>query len=194
MNAVRALGLAALLALAAAGCAKHRWLQEAGRASPPDAAGDRGTTGSQSHPLQRQPLAAAADDTTAAQAADEPDPVASGAAPLAMRATRVSAELPWEHDEEAGAGLAASPPQPAESQALYWLQVAALGDSAGAGLLLVAARRLAGGEDPLPDGEIVWERGFWKLRVGPFAEWLSADLALQRLRAGGHPGAWLIRR
>lgn len=212
------LGLGLLGLAWVGGCAKREWVaarRDSGLwpPSPPPAgaaafdtaaavaAGTRGRTGAaglSGRGLEAEPVA---------------DPVSSGGLPLAGAAARVGAELPWADSTtpgQAGAGpgevgrAGPAPPGPGAAgaavdcrrQPCFWVQVAALTDSAGAASSLARARSLAAGgagTGPAPGTALVWERGFWKLRLGPYAAWEQADAALRAVREGGFAAAWLVR-
>lgn len=210
------LGLALLGLAWAGGCAKREWVA-ARRAAVawPAAPPVYGTA-----PVDTAAAAAAgvldgpdavAGAIGAPGVAFGPDPVSSGGLPLAGSAARVGAELPWADPAAPGpAGTGpgvngrTSPvsPKPGAAaadcrrQPCFWVQVAALADSSGAASSLARARSLAAGgalTGPAPGTALVWERGFWKLRLGPYPSWEQADAALRAVRAGGFAQAWLVR-
>ncbi len=212
------LGLALLGLAWAGGCAKREWVaaQRTAGAWPP-APPAYGTA-----PVDTEAAAAAralgrrdaaAEPQGAAEAEPALDPVSSGGLPLAGAGERVGAELPWAEPAASGPAAAgasagertsAAPPGSGAAaatvdcrrQPCFWVQVAALADSAGAASALARARGLAAGgagTGPAPGAALVWERGFWKLRLGPYPAWEQADAALRAVRAGGFAAAWLVR-
>lgn len=210
------LGLVLLGQAWAGGCAKREWVAAQRAAGAwPTAPPAYGTA-----PVDTRAAEAAraldGPDTVASagvapRTAFAPDPVSSGGLPLAGPAARVGAELPWAEPAApgpAGAGpradAGASPASPGAGgatvdcrrQPCFWVQVAALTDSAGASFSLARARSLAvgvAGAGPAPGTALVWERGFWKLRLGPYPAWEQADAALRAVREGGFAAAWLVR-
>lgn len=208
------LGLALLGLAWSGGCAKREWVaaQRAAGAWPP-APPVYGTAPVDTAAGALDGPAAAAGAGEALGTALAPDPVSSGGLPLAGSTERVGAELPWADPAAPGpAGVGPSAdgrtsPAPrgpgaagatvdCRRQPCFWVQVAALTDSAGAASSLARARSLAAGSagaGPAPGTALVWERGFWKLRLGPYAAWEPADAALRAVREGGFGAAWLVR-
>ncbi len=182
---------ALVLCAAGAGCAKRAWVARQSVGAVPV-----------------QAPAAAAEDTLgvadtgawrslapppASAPPERPDPVASGGSPLTPLSERVSEELPWTEDVSVAPAVEAD----CASRPCHWVQIAAPVDSFGCAAALASAATLARTVQTglgVPGGRIVPESGLWKVQVGPFMTWEVADLVRSRLREGGFPGAWLVRR
>lgn len=191
------------------GCAKHRWLADEGRRDPRmNTAARSAATSAEStvafvgageylpeSRVQTRGEARPDDARTGESHRDRLDPVTSGGLPLASEQERVSEELPWpEPPAPENASVVKDAAAVCAPGPCYWVQVAAKLDSLGCGQLMTHARRIAAAGAIAPGGEIVRDQDLWKVRVGPYADWRAADLARRRLREGGFPEAWLVRR